>query len=60
MQGLTHRRHEHTKAMIAGERKSIIADSVTYMSHAEQWWQRSGLISWHRSQYLIAAFKWQG
>lgn len=39
---------------------SIISDAVTYMSHAEQWWQRSGLISWHRSQYLMAAFKWQG
>jgi len=46
--------------MIARERKHIISDTVTYMSHAEQWWQRSGLISWHRSQYLIAAFKWQG
>lgn len=55
-QGLTDCRHEHTWGMIAGERKTI-SESITYMSHAEQWWQRSGLISWHRSQYLIAAFQ---
>ena len=29
----------------------------TYTSHAEQWCARSGLISWHLSQYLTATFK---
>ena len=31
--------------------------AVTYMAQTEQWWQRSGLIKWHRSQNLTAIGK---
>lgn len=29
----------------------------SYLSHTEQWWQRSGFTRWHLSQYLIAKEK---
>ena len=29
-------------------------DAQTYVSQVEQWWQRSGLISWQGLQYRIA------
>lgn len=29
----------------------------SYLSHTEQWWQRSGFTRWHLSQYLMAKEK---
>lgn len=30
---------------------------ITYMAQTEQWWQRSGLISWHLSQNRIPGIR---
>lgn len=36
---------------------SVEANPVTYMAQTEQWWQRSGFISWHLSQNRIPEIK---
>lgn len=41
--------------MINSENHSF--KKYSYLSHTEQWWQRSGFTRWHLSQYLIAKEK---